>query len=311
MEDSVDQELSWDNLFYIADFFESSGVRHISLLGGEPTLHSNFVQYVTYLLQRNFHVTVFTSAIMSTDKLYQLEQHLKQYGPNQLSFVCNLNEPSISSDEENQKQIKFLKTFGPYTTASFNIYQLDFDLNFLADYIVKYKMNRSIRFGLAHPIPGQENVCIVPEDMPELSKRLFSFAPLLEKENISPNFDCGMPLCIFNDEQLGRLFRMTKGELRFGCGPAIDIGPDMSVWSCFPLHALEKKSLFEFDKFDDIAKYFSEYLGELKKDKNSGIFSECSTCKELINNKCSGGCVAHYLSSNPQVLTGKKRKSTA
>ena len=52
--------LSWENLIYIADLFEFSNEKQLSLLDGEPSLHPHLIDFVAYLHQRNFHVDVFT-----------------------------------------------------------------------------------------------------------------------------------------------------------------------------------------------------------------------------------------------------------
>lgn len=289
--------LSWDNLIYLADFFEISGERHISLLGGEPTLHPHFTDFVVYLLERNFHITVFTSGIMSNDKLEELNRSLARFSPQQMSFVCNVNEPADSPPHEVARQVEFLKVFGRYTSASFNIYQLDFDISFVFDYINRYGMSRAIRFGLAHPIPGEVNQCIEAEDMGRMAENFMQFGSLFSQFKVVPNFDCGMPLCIFTDEQLGQLFRLSRGGLKFSCGPAIDIGPDLSVWSCFPLHNIQKRSIYDFNSLQEIGSFYAEMIGKLRHGELGGIYSKCNECVELENGVCSGGCVAHMLSS--------------
>ena len=55
------QSWSWENLIYLADFLWASNQRQVSLGGGEPTLHPECVDFILYLLQRGFEVTVFTT----------------------------------------------------------------------------------------------------------------------------------------------------------------------------------------------------------------------------------------------------------
>jgi cyclic pyranopterin phosphate synthase len=296
MDNSENDNLSWDNLLYLADFFETSSERHMSLLGGEPTLHPQFTEFVLYLLERNFHITIFTSGIMSDKSLEVLKTHLYRYSPERFSFVCNINEPELCPDVENTRQRNFLKAFGSYTTASFNIYRQNFDLDFLFDYINRYGMNRTIRFGLAHPIPGEINTCITAEGTREMAQHFMSFAPSFEKFKVSPNFDCGMPLCVFSDAQIGKLYRLTHGMGKFVCGPAIDIGPDMNVWSCFPLHALQKRSIFEFNSLQEVGQFYSQIVTKIRREEIGGIFETCDSCPDFAYGTCSGGCLAHILS---------------
>jgi radical SAM protein with 4Fe4S-binding SPASM domain len=290
----LDDMLSWENLIYVADLLETSGQTNISLLGGEPTLHPNFVDFVLYLINRNFHVNVFTSGIMSQNKLKDLEKAVQDIKPAGLSFVCNVNDPLKSPSDEVEKVKIFLESFPDYTSLGFNIYELNFDMKFLINYINQYGLRKTIRLGLAHPIPGVQNQCIEKNKFPEVVTRLFEFIPLFEKFNLQIGFDCGFHLCKFTNEQLGVLFKMYPEGMKFGCGPAIDIGPDMTVWSCFPLSSFQKKSIYDFDSFDEMVKFYEEFHSKVRVEV-AGVYNECDGCRYRENHLCDGGCLAHSL----------------
>lgn len=294
MDDSDFHTLNWDNLIYIADFLEISNEKKISLLGGEPTLHPDFVDFSTYLLEREFHVNVFTSGIMSDAKLEEANQFLSHVSPDLFSFTCNMNHPQISNTTELARLDRFLELFGHLTTPGFNIYQTPFDINFILQNINKYNLRRHVRIGLTHPIPGEVNKSIATKDLREMAKNFMDYAPLFERLNVTPGFDCGMPLCIFEESELGMLYKVTNGKLSFGCGPAIDIGPDMMVWSCFPLSNYNKKSLYEFNSIQDIIGFYRDLHGKIRVEVG-GIYEKCDDCRHLNSGLCSGGCVAHII----------------
>ncbi len=291
---SVEEILKWEDLIYIADLFESSNEKHISLLGGEPSLHPNFTEFILYLLKRNFHVNVFTSGIMSEKILLKAKENLRTIDPEQLSFVCNINNPKDSLKNEFQKVKKFLKVFNKQTSTSFNIYKSDFDLNFLIDIIKEYQLKPHIRLGLAHPIPGANNFFLKINEFKVFAKRLMSFFNNLENNEISIGLDCGFVMCIFSDTQLGKLFKLTNNRLGFSCGPAIDFGPDMSVWSCFPLSNIHKKSIYDFNSLKEIYDFYFNMNKEIRGDK-IGILKKCSSCSFNKRNLCAGGCTAHLV----------------
>jgi cyclic pyranopterin phosphate synthase len=187
-------------------------------------------------------------------------------------------------------------------------------LKYLVDAILKYDLKKHIRLGLAQPIPGRKNECLSLYEVRKIAKTLRNQLDLLEKHRITLGFDCGMSLCIFSNEDIGRLFKLNRGRVMFSCGPAIDIGPDLQVWACFPLNNYEKKSLYDFDNMDEIRKYFAEkqksrrQKAEKQKTLNpyfqkapfvaesrKGIFEECSSCVYLEENLCAGGCLAHLI----------------
>lgn len=186
-----------------------------------------------------------------------------------------------------------METFGERTTLSFNIYELDFSFDFLFEYIKKYHLKDHIRLGLAHPIPNQPNHCIAPVDFPKVAERLSYFYEKYKEENVEIGLDCGFPLCIFTEEQLGKMFLWSNGRLVFKCGPAIDIGPDMSVWSCFPLSGFNKKSVFDFDSIREIDDFYNKKMNEMRQDE--GIYENCTSCNYRKSGVCTAGCVSHVI----------------
>jgi radical SAM protein with 4Fe4S-binding SPASM domain len=299
MADSAPSDiLSWENLIYLADFFEMAGERRFQILGGEPTLHPDFNDMVAYLLERGFRINVFTNGIMSDKKLIEAASIFRKLPPDKLSFTLNLNEPGTTpqglSEWESVK--RFLKAFCDRITPGFNIYREDFDLTFIFRLINEHGLNRNIRIGLAHPIAGKKNKYVKPARIEKVINRLFQFQPLMERLRIKPGFDCGFPMCKFTDEQLGWLYKYTGGHYDFGCAPVIDIGPDMSVWSCFPLSGFHKRSLFEFNSIDEIHRYYSE-IHEKVRVETGGIYDECDECVFREDHLCKGGCLAHALNN--------------
>lgn len=153
-----------------------------------------------------------------------------------------------------------------------------------------------MRLGLAHPIPGMNNTHVPVINFPMMIEKLISYLPLFERFRIRPGFDCGFAICLFTDEQLGKFFKINLGNLKFGCGPAIDIGPDMTVWSCFPLSSFHKKSVFEFNSLHEISDFYSS-LHHAVRVESGGIFEKCDDCRYREEGLCSGGCLAHLLNN--------------
>jgi hypothetical protein len=288
--------LKWEDLIYLGDLLEISGEHSVSLLGGEPTLHPEFVNFVLYLLERKISTTVFTSGITSEKTLREMSLAFKRFPKERLHFVCNLNEPDLSPQGEFEQIRPFLEEFGTRTISSFNIYHSGFNLNFLLQYINEFGLDRIIRFGLAHPISGAGNKFVAIQEIQGILERLVSYAPIFRRMRVTAGLDCGFPLCAFSDEQLGMFYRITGENLRFGCNPAVDIGPDMTVWCCFPLSAYHKKSVFEFNLIGDISNFYQERLNNIRIEAG-GIYDACDTCIYREEGKCAGGCVAHLLSA--------------
>ncbi len=290
--------LSWEDLIHIADLFDDTPEKHLSLLGGEPTLHPDFVDYFVYLIGRGYHVSVFTCGILSEKRLDELVAALSTVNPGKYSFVCNLNHPSMSTEAETERIDAFLTKLGKQTALSFNVFTMDFTMDYLFDYIQRYDLRRNLRIGLAHPIPGETNACISPGQFGPMIERLASYIPKCISSGVVAGLDCGFPLCKFTDEQIGKFYKLEHGSqnrsLKFVCNPALDIGPDMKVWSCFPLSRFNKRSLYEFNSVDEVMEYFITFHKETRA-KDAGAFAECASCAYRAAERCAGGCLAQSL----------------
>lgn len=286
--------LKWEDLIYVADFFQTAGDTNLSLLGGEPFLHPNIVDYILYLIGRGLHVTVFTSGVVSEKIMEDAIDKLRQVDPKMLGFVVNLNNPKESSFSERETVSRFLSAFNRFSTLSINVYKLNFDYSFALQTINKFALHRHIRLGLAHPIPGKKNMCIKPDDFRQMAKELMDYLPTFEAFGIHLGFDCGMPLCAFTNEELGRLHKHMFGSLSFRCGAAIDVGPDMSVWSCFPLSGYNKRSLYDFKNAKELYDFFNRFSADVRIEVG-GIYEKCDNCEYREQQLCSGGCLSHSL----------------
>ena len=307
-EGDRNRQVSWEDFIYVVDFLQNSNERHISLLGGEPLLHEHAADFISYLFERDFDVAVFTSGALPEFILDDLKRFVAVPPEARFRFVCNLNEPRDMSASEAERLYAFLSAFGTHVAPGFNIYRPDFDLLFLADLIDRYGMRRDIRLGMAAPIPDSENACLDVDELPQALSRLSEQLPALQERRLTLGLDCGFPLCMFTDADLGRLWKNAHA-MNFGCGPAIDIGPDLQVWSCFPLRRESPRSLFEFQSLQQLHQHFEDVLKTLR-DETGGILPECGTCSYRESGKCAGGCVAHILKRRHQSATSAVENRT-
>ncbi|MHC9542056.1 MAG: radical SAM protein [Vulcanimicrobiota bacterium] len=288
--------LLWEDLIFIADLIVADQKNHISLLGGEPSLHPHFIDFLIYLLERNFIVTVFTSGIWKAQTLKDSGAALSESDCEQLHFVCNMNEPERSPFSENESLEHFLELFGRRVVPGFNIYRKDFSLDFIFQHINRFGLQRGIRLGLAHPTAGADNACISIGEMDETISRLASYFPVMERLHIRPRLDCGYPLCKFSDEHLGWFYRFGSRDICFECNPVVDIGPDMSVWSCFPMSRHHRKCAYEFDSIREIYEYYDKIHHAIRAEVG-GILEECDECRFRAEGLCSGGCISHLVNA--------------
>jgi MoaA/NifB/PqqE/SkfB family radical SAM enzyme len=288
--------VAWEDVVYVADFLARSGDPHLSLLGGEPLLHPDFVDLVLYLRERGIELTVFTSGAVPEAKVREMAEHLTAIEPGALQIVCNLNDPeqTPAARGERARVEHFLSVFGPWVLPGFTIYRPDFRLEFLFDLIGQYGLQRNLRLGVAHPVPGATSRFVRPDQYREVAERLCSYRPLFERLRVKPGFDCGFAMCQFTDEELGWLERLRGETSSFACGPAIDIAPDMTVYPCFPLSRFHRRSLYEFNDLHEVVEHYDRLRGDLYAEL-PGVYDECDGCIHRREGACSGGGACHLL----------------
>jgi hypothetical protein len=283
------QVLSWENLIYIADFLRASGQPQVCLGGGEPTGHPECVDFILYLLDRGFDVTLGTDGILSPTRLEEFRQHLAGVPVERLRVVCTFPDPvgPPGVPPERSGRQSFLEVMGPWTQGSFTIRRPDFSLDFLFPAISSFGMRRQVRLNLAHSVPGSRTGSIQAGDMQRVVERLSDHRQRFETHRVLPELGCGWPLCKFNDGEPSWLHRL-RGRAPGGCGPALAISPDMTVSYCLPLSHYQSTSLFEFDDLEQIDRHFARVRDEIMAE-TAGIYPECAGCPSREDGGCDAG----------------------
>jgi hypothetical protein len=291
-----DEQMQFLEVVRIVDLIAAAGRNHVSLLGGEPTMHRRFLEILDYVLERRMEVTVFTNALASKAVVEGLTR-LKQLS--RVKFVVNVNSPEI--DDHMPRQEAFLRALPGRCDISHNICLYDRPFDFLVAMIERTNMkNCRIRVSLAQPIAEKENAFIAPEHYAGVARHLVELAEAVMPRGIKVNLDCGWPLCIFSDEQLGRLRRVGT-DLKFVCQTAVDFAPGGVVWTCYPLMSVSRRSWDWETTFDAIADGFLERNRELRaKGERGGVFDACRGCVYLDQGHCAGGCLAHLVKDAPR-----------
>jgi len=275
------------------DFFVASNERRVSLLGGEPTLHPLFNNFVRYILKRNLDVQVFTNGIMPEAACEELAARII---PDRVAFTVNINPPSLRTTREDALVRNFLASLGPACTPGININKPGLDLDFVIEHIEEFKLRRVVRVGISHPTRNRETRHLQIEEYPSVLKQVVHFARRLEEKEIQISLDCGFPLCLFTDEDLGLLARNSPARKQISsCQSAIDIGVDGTAWKCFPLQSLGAVPIHRFANVQELFQFFGALERQSRPDRPGGIFSECQECVFQRRNQCGSGCQGYSL----------------
>lgn len=284
------RNISLDKVRTYLAFLKKSHNTQFKILGGEPSLHPELTQMVDLALAQGFQVTLFTNGLWPAS----IQSYFKNNQSTQISFVVNVNEPSSHSAQEYKLQQACLGIAGARARLSFNVYRTDFDLQFAIDLIDRYDLQREIRVGLAGPIAGADNDHIRNPELKKVGKRLVDQFNQLEAHNILGSFDCGFPLCMFDESDLGRLVVSFKEGFASHCGAVIDVDCDLNVWHCFPLSTIGNVHLSDFQDLDALNDHYDRMFAPLR---SIGSMNECLTCKFLKRGQCKGGCLGRTITA--------------
>jgi len=272
----------------IVNFLKRSKVGKVGILGGEPTLHPEFKKAVTILIKAGLYLDIFTNGLMKRD----IVLFLKGLDPKKYRVLLNINSPKSYSKREWSILNRTARLLGnTQLSLSFNIYQLEFNMDFTIDFIQRYHLVKRIRVGLATPIFGSNNKYVEITEYPKIGNKILDFVEKIRGTGILLVFDCGFTLCSFTDEQLGRLFRFGT-HLFFHCESVIDVGPDLSVWSCFATSQIWNRKLTDFTDLNAVIDFYQEKFSGFHR---VGSRSSCLRCEHLRLGNCSGGCLGHTL----------------
>ncbi len=257
----------------------------VSLLGGEPTLHSRFVPIVRDVAARGFDLKIFTNG--TTSALRELAAPELEA----VTVILNLNPRAHYRDDAWAAIEANARHLGEKMRVSLNVDTPDFEWDFVVRAIEDWGLGRRVRLGITQPIRGMANRYLREEAIRPASARIVRMAEDLAARGITLGFDCGFRTCVFSDEERGILAECGTRFL-FNCRPVLDIGPDLVVWRCFPFSVEPGLKLTDFRSLSEVSAAFE---ARWSKEARRGNLSECPECAQLATGVCRGGCLSRTL----------------
>jgi len=250
----------------------------VRLMGGEPTLHSQYPVIIKRLKTQGYDVVVFTNG---------LQPVLRQTTPDLPdAILLNLNDWSTYSKRQQTEINENLSDLADRISLAYTILSPDFDLSTHRELILTEKLRPLVRLGLAQPVFGGDNTYLPDADLPSAHQSVVKWAEALAKDGIRLSLDCGFMRCLFSDADIEALVRAST-VINFDCTPTLDIGPGLRVWRCFAFSADEGASWVDFPEELRMSAWF--------KSQNDPGDEDCCNCAHWKNGWCSGGCLARRM----------------
>jgi hypothetical protein len=264
-----------------------SGVDEVRLLGGEPTLHPQFDEFVDVAMATGRRLVIFSNGLVrreAFDKLCDL-------APERVLVVVNASAWLETPGAKPADVRDTLRALGQRAMLGINLHTRGSRLDGLLDMIRDLHLRPSLRLGLAHPILGGANRALHPKAYRQVGRSVSALARRATDRGVRLDFDCGFVPCMFEEPELPAL-DVVLSECGKRCNPLPDILPDGHVIACYPLARLGTLKLDDTSTVDDLRRRFETILAPYE---GLGVFPECSACARLRERRCLGGCRAAAL----------------
>ena len=263
------------------EFICRAGINELRLLGGEPTLHPQFSDFVAAGRNQGMSILVFTNGSMPDPAL----NTLASLSPDVCTVVINMNAALAYGKQERLRKV--LQTLGKRAVPGITLASADFSLLPILTMIEKFGLERKIRVGLSHPVWSGSNRFLHPKRYTAVGEALLEQSFLTGKYSVDLEADCGFVRCMF-----GEHFRqLCANGFRYSsnCTPVVDLCTGGIMLPCFALSGL--MSLNRED-FPDVQAAYETFTEKLKPWHTFGIYPECTQCPYYESEECCGGCVA-------------------
>jgi len=206
--DKIAKPVPMEPVFEALEEARAAGARHLTFLGGEPTIHKRFVEAVAKARELGFeHIVIFTNGVMfphpgfidSITALGQFEWRVSIQGANEDAHVATTGRPD--SFRRILHGLAELQRRGQTVTANMCVNTLSYrSLPEYPDLLAKYGV-RQLHVDIVRPDSiGDRDEVYLREIMPRYSDMAPYYAAMLEGfERTNPDFDVNignLPYCI-------------------------------------------------------------------------------------------------------------------
>ena len=287
-----------ENFVKAIEFLTREDVTRIGLIGGEPTLHPKFKDFLEYLINNRkvVEATIYTNGIL-------LDKFINQITAPKFRLLINCNSPEEIGDEKFAELKRNLSCLindhymRDRMNLGINLYKDDLDYSYIIDLLKECGLHR-VRISLTVPDFSNCGNINAIEYFKSRKSFLLKFLAEMQKNNILPYYDCNKPpYCIWSNEEKEWLENMVAqyhvesnlvGDHSF-CYPVIDILPNLQAVRCFGMSEYEKVDINDFSGVSEVASYFLNHIDSAS--YQIPATDECKECRKRQTRKCTAGCI--------------------
>ena len=275
---------------------------HLGLIGGEPTLHPHFGEFLQRVIEhpRIASATVYTNGIR-LNGFEDLLAHPK------LSLLVNWNPPGQIGENAfgrirgNVDTLVFERGMRGRVNLGLNLDGKDFDYGYMVDLLERYGLKK-LRISLAVPNFPEGCGADVLEYFRGFKPFLLGLFARMDAIGVLPYYDCNRPpYCIWTPEERQWIEayvarhsapgdqESTLVNTKSFCRPVIDILPDLHAVRCFGMSFFEQVDIGRVPSLDELEAHFMRTID--RKAFRVHAAPECDTCPLRRQWLCCQGCM--------------------
>lgn len=293
-------EISLENFKRAIEFLTIKGENIVGLIGGEPTIHPLFGEFLKELKENEkiLRATIYTNGLKIGEFLKYLENP-KFY------VLVNCNAPGIIGLDNYKRmqsqldQVYMIEDAKNRISLGINLFSNNMEYSYIFELAKRYDVHR-IRMSVTVPnLDENKDQCSL-DYLRKRKESVLKFIKECAENQILPYYDCNsIPECIWNDKELSEIKEIING---FGvkrtnligfhsfCKPVIDILPDLRAVRCFGMSDFLKASITEFNDVDELRDYFVNMIDSYV--YHMACERECIDCHQRQIQRCAAGCMA-------------------
>jgi len=282
------REISLKEAEVIMDYHERDGQKDFRILGGEPTLHPQFIPLLKRALGRGFHIVLFTNGLFNN----AIADFFRRTPKEDISYIINVNSP----ENYTQAKWKILKhnlalLEGKKVALSLNIYKLAFNYRFILELAKEFKI-KLFSVSVAMPGTNTDVRCLHPSRYRSLIPRLLQFARASAKLKIRWEWNCCLPQCVLKKNEIEQFCSLVDCPISYVCYTGLTIGPRFRTSMCLGTSGFSSVTMTDYPSLSKIREHFS---GSYAVFRRIGGYDSCIDCVHIQKEECQGGCVGYIM----------------
>jgi len=291
-EKSEKQNMKEKDFFKILTYLKRNGIKEVRIIGGEPTIHPRFKEFLQIVIRDPWFdsVFIFSNCTFSTEILYEI---MVAATKKKVVVLPNYNEKDFlgKRGEIVDKNLKTLTNCGIVKTLGINIYSEDYDYSYALDKALELGI-KQIRWSITTPNYKLSDGFDVKAYFRGFYGVLREFLKECREKEIYAMLDCNtIPPCVFTEEEKRELLSYKEDLFkRTDCSVILDINPQLDIFRCFGMSDGYHEKL---KSKKSIGEVMESIEGEFRETEKRTLFDECGGCPVYRKQGKSCSCLVY------------------